>query len=238
MVAQIKGVRRMFATGSKRYLCDSCKWDYGTACVRPEGVCAHCVPTTRRSRDGLAARGDRRRAGRAHRDPGSSRPTPSVSRVGLHRSTRRKWHMIGAGWGPVRARGSVLDVPCGTGRFTELLLGAGKSVVNRSVTRCRSPPAGRTRPAAALSVRRHGCVRGEVLRPHFVVGFSACRRCGRICARWGACRSASSSRRAAQVLPDDARQARARQLAGRPPPSLRSSLARSTPTWPRQGWCS
>lgn len=28
--------RRLFATGSKRYLCDTCKWDYGNACTRPE----------------------------------------------------------------------------------------------------------------------------------------------------------------------------------------------------------
>ncbi|MFO1009413.1 MAG: hypothetical protein U1F29_05055 [Planctomycetota bacterium] len=29
-------LRRLFALGSKRYLCDSCKWDYGNACTRPE----------------------------------------------------------------------------------------------------------------------------------------------------------------------------------------------------------
>jgi len=29
-------LRRMFALSSKRHLCDSCKWDYGNACVRPE----------------------------------------------------------------------------------------------------------------------------------------------------------------------------------------------------------
>lgn len=32
----IELLRRMFALGSKRYLCDSCKWDYGNACKRPE----------------------------------------------------------------------------------------------------------------------------------------------------------------------------------------------------------
>jgi hypothetical protein len=31
-----EGVRRIFTLSSKRYLCDSCKWDYGNACVRPE----------------------------------------------------------------------------------------------------------------------------------------------------------------------------------------------------------
>lgn len=28
--------RRLFAVNSKRYLCDTCKWDYGNACKRPE----------------------------------------------------------------------------------------------------------------------------------------------------------------------------------------------------------
>ena len=31
-----EAVRRIFAVSSKRYLCDSCKWDYGNACKRPE----------------------------------------------------------------------------------------------------------------------------------------------------------------------------------------------------------
>ena len=31
-----EALRRIFALGSKRYLCDSCKYDYGNACVRPE----------------------------------------------------------------------------------------------------------------------------------------------------------------------------------------------------------
>jgi len=31
-----EGLRRLFAVGSKRYLCDTCKWDYGNACSRPE----------------------------------------------------------------------------------------------------------------------------------------------------------------------------------------------------------
>ncbi|MBK7877908.1 MAG: hypothetical protein IPJ77_19690 [Planctomycetes bacterium] len=29
-------LRRLFALGSKRHLCDTCKWDYGNACTRPE----------------------------------------------------------------------------------------------------------------------------------------------------------------------------------------------------------
>ena len=28
--------RRLLALGSRRPLCDSCKWDYGDACSRPE----------------------------------------------------------------------------------------------------------------------------------------------------------------------------------------------------------
>lgn len=28
--------RRLFALSSKRYLCDSCRYDYGGACTRPE----------------------------------------------------------------------------------------------------------------------------------------------------------------------------------------------------------
>jgi hypothetical protein len=28
--------RRLLAADSKRYLCDTCKWDYGNVCKRPE----------------------------------------------------------------------------------------------------------------------------------------------------------------------------------------------------------
>jgi hypothetical protein len=31
-----EALRRIFAVSLKRYLCDSCKWDYGNACKRPE----------------------------------------------------------------------------------------------------------------------------------------------------------------------------------------------------------
>jgi SAM-dependent methyltransferase len=51
------------------------------------------------------------------------------------RSTGRKWDAmvrgIGADWGAVR---TVMDVPCGTGRFTRLLLGAGKQVINGDIS--------------------------------------------------------------------------------------------------------
>lgn len=51
-------------------------------------------------------------------------------------ATRRKWNAIRKGLGKDFERvGSVLDIPCGTGRFTELLLGAGKRVVNADRSR-------------------------------------------------------------------------------------------------------
>ena len=31
-----EALRRMFAVSSKRYLCDTCKYDYGNVCKRPE----------------------------------------------------------------------------------------------------------------------------------------------------------------------------------------------------------
>lgn len=31
-----EALRRIFAASSKRYLCDTCKWDYGNVCRRPE----------------------------------------------------------------------------------------------------------------------------------------------------------------------------------------------------------
>jgi len=52
------------------------------------------------------------------------------------RSTLAKWNAIRRGLGEDFGRvGTVLDVPCGTGRFTELLLGAGKRVVNADRSR-------------------------------------------------------------------------------------------------------
>ena len=38
------GLRRLFAFGGSSYLCDSCKWDYGTACTRPERPNARTCP--------------------------------------------------------------------------------------------------------------------------------------------------------------------------------------------------
>ena len=47
------------------------------------------------------------------------------------RSTRRKWSAIRRTLGPELAGiGAVLDLPCGTGRFTELLLQGGRRVVS------------------------------------------------------------------------------------------------------------
>ena len=40
---------RLFATGgSGRYLCDTCKWDYGDACKRPERPNARVCPDYRK----------------------------------------------------------------------------------------------------------------------------------------------------------------------------------------------
>ena len=43
-----EGVRRLFAASSKRYLCDSCRWDYGNACSRPERPNALVCPDYKR----------------------------------------------------------------------------------------------------------------------------------------------------------------------------------------------
>ncbi len=43
-----EAVRRIFAVSSKRYLCDSCKWDYGNACSRPERPNALSCPDYKR----------------------------------------------------------------------------------------------------------------------------------------------------------------------------------------------
>ena len=32
----IESLRRVFAMESRRYLCDTCKYDYGNVCKRPE----------------------------------------------------------------------------------------------------------------------------------------------------------------------------------------------------------
>ena len=43
-----EGLRQIFAMKSKRYLCDSCKWDYGNACSRPERPNALVCPDYKR----------------------------------------------------------------------------------------------------------------------------------------------------------------------------------------------
>lgn len=43
-----EAVRRIFAVSSKRYLCDTCKWDYGGACKRPERPNALTCPDYKR----------------------------------------------------------------------------------------------------------------------------------------------------------------------------------------------
>ena len=42
------GVRRMFAMKGSGYLCDTCKWDYGDACSRPERPNAKTCPDYKR----------------------------------------------------------------------------------------------------------------------------------------------------------------------------------------------
>ena len=43
-----EGFRRLFAVGSKRYLCDTCRFDYGNACSRPERPNALVCPDYKR----------------------------------------------------------------------------------------------------------------------------------------------------------------------------------------------
>ena len=40
--------RSLFAMTSKRYLCDSCRYDYGNACSRPERPNATACPDYKR----------------------------------------------------------------------------------------------------------------------------------------------------------------------------------------------
>ena len=42
------GLRKMFAMGGASYLCDSCRWDYGDACSRPERPNAKTCPDYKR----------------------------------------------------------------------------------------------------------------------------------------------------------------------------------------------
>lgn len=39
---------RLFATGGSSVLCDTCKWDYGDACRRPERPNARTCPDYKR----------------------------------------------------------------------------------------------------------------------------------------------------------------------------------------------
>lgn len=40
----VLALRRMFAKSGGNYLCDTCKWDYGNACTRPERPNARTCP--------------------------------------------------------------------------------------------------------------------------------------------------------------------------------------------------
>jgi hypothetical protein len=43
-----EALRGMLTLSSRRYLCDSCKWDYGNACKRPERPNALVCPDYKR----------------------------------------------------------------------------------------------------------------------------------------------------------------------------------------------
>jgi ubiquinone/menaquinone biosynthesis C-methylase UbiE len=84
--------------------------------------------------DRAKAARNRWRAKQAHyQDPAVVAAYEAQRFSGAHqrRSTLRKWRAIRRGLGEdFGGIASVLDLPCGTGRFTELLLDAGKRVVN------------------------------------------------------------------------------------------------------------
>ena len=42
------GLRKLFALGRSGYLCDTCKWDYGDVCERPERPNAKTCPEYKR----------------------------------------------------------------------------------------------------------------------------------------------------------------------------------------------
>ncbi len=42
------GLRRLFALERGQYLCDSCKWDWGNVCKRPERPNAKTCPDYKR----------------------------------------------------------------------------------------------------------------------------------------------------------------------------------------------
>ena len=148
------------------------------------------------------------------------------------RSTERKWRAIRRGLGPAFDEvGSVLDLPCGTGRFTGRLLDAGKRVVaaDRSLPMLR---AARGKRAAGTFVRcdaeRLPFAEGSfdlVLSVRFLLHVPKARRAGvlremaRVSRRW-----VVVDVRHRYCLTTAGKRLRAR-LAGRAPPSLRSSLA-------------
>ena len=150
------------------------------------------------------------------------------------RSTARKWNAIRRGLGEEFERiGSVLDVPCGTGRFTELLLGAGKRVVNADRSRAMLLAArekageGSARhvecdaaslPFADASFDLVLCVRFLLHVPK-PMRAGLLREMGRVSRRW-----VVVDVRHRYSLTTVGKRLRAR-VAGRPLPSLRSSLA-------------
>lgn len=182
-------------------------------------------------------RGERWRVKQAHyQDPAVVARYDAERFTGLRTrgATARKWRAIRKGLGSefeeVR---DVLDLPCGTGRFTGLLLGAGKRVVNADRSRAmllaareraaggraehvecdaaRLPFADRSFDLV-MSIRFFLHVPKE-LRAGFL------REMGRVSRRW-----VVVDVRHRYSLTTLGKRVRAR-IAGREPPSLRSSLA-------------
>jgi SAM-dependent methyltransferase len=107
---------------------------------------------------------DRWRAKQEHyQDPSIVAEYDARRFAGRHQrgATARKWkgltRALGADFAEVR---TVLDVPCGTGRFTRLLLEAGKSVVNADLS-------GPMVEASLASAGSHG---GFARRPQRLLG--------------------------------------------------------------------
>ena len=150
------------------------------------------------------------------------------------RSTRAKWNAIRRGLGGEFERvGSVLDVPCGTGRFTELLLGAGKHVVNADRSRAMLLAAREKDAAGRVNLVECDAARLPFADRSFDLVLSVrfflhvpkpmragiLREMGRVSRRF-----VVVDVRHKYCLTTLGKRVRAR-IAGRPPPSLRSSLA-------------
>jgi len=153
---------------------------------------------------------------------------------GKGRATRAKWKAIRRGLGgEFESVARVLDVPCGTGRFTELLLGAGKHVVNADRSREMLLAARRKVGEGRASEVECDAARLPFADASFDLVLSVrfllhvpkpmragiLREMGRVSKRW-----VVVDVRHRYSLTTVGKRLRAR-IAGRQPPSLRSSLA-------------